>query len=364
MSKVEYFFWLYLWLCHIYNVFSIVDFEQYDSSTLQLYKVPDIVHQVYDYQSPNFFLYLSIATIQRFHQPKRHILWVNDEGRFRKAHWESWQRSAQGSDKSWEKQLHSLIHTEKKLEIQFVTFPSHPPGNESIYVTNKAHKSDFVRMKALAEYGGIYIDTDAYILQSLDSLRLFPFTLAMDNLVNKRASHLPKRLNNGVIFSEKNSSFLNIWMKSYNNFRVDSFDYDSSVIPFHLAVEHPDLIHIEMNRISPISYSFHTSQFAEAVTCGIFIPPSSGNSSSSSDVLKRLAQSYPWAKKMSKISDNYYLKKELFAGDGDVKKGAIWYPKYKTSDKIYSFENTSPDYTMYEHLKQKFILHLTMSQVR
>ena len=46
--------------------------------------VPSIVHQIYDYQAPSFFLYLSIMCVQRYVQPLRHILWVNDEGRFRK----------------------------------------------------------------------------------------------------------------------------------------------------------------------------------------------------------------------------------------------------------------------------------------
>jgi len=52
--------------------------------TLHQHLVPSIVHQIYDYQAPSFFLYLSIMCVQRYVQPLRHILWVNDEGRFRK----------------------------------------------------------------------------------------------------------------------------------------------------------------------------------------------------------------------------------------------------------------------------------------
>jgi hypothetical protein len=48
------------------------------------YVVPNIVHQVYDYKSPNFFLYMSIVCVQYFMKPTNHILWVNDEGRYRK----------------------------------------------------------------------------------------------------------------------------------------------------------------------------------------------------------------------------------------------------------------------------------------
>lgn len=302
------------------------------------YVVPDIVHQVYDYQSPNLFLYLSILSIQYFHRPKRHILWVNDEGRYRKGHWESWQRNRQPN--TWEDHLYHLIHTNKSLEIQFTTFPAHPPGNTSIFVSNKAHRSDFLRMKVLLEMGGLYIDTDAFITKPLHELRKYNFTLSFDNIVNKKDSPLPKRMNNGVIISSKDALFLKIWMKEYQTFQVQSFDYDSSVVPYQLATLYPDLIHVEMNRISPISYGFQTAKLAEALTCGIYIPP--GTFSTASTGSKR---SIPEA-----------IAKHI------QEQGAIWYPEY--SGNGFTFDGVLPDVFMYQELKKKLILHLTMSQVR
>jgi hypothetical protein len=118
--------------------------------------VPNIVHQIYDYQAPNFFLFLSLLCVQRFIKPTRHVLWVNDEGRFRKGHWDSWLNNAGEIDKSstWEG-LFSKLLKNGTIEAKFITFPTHPPGNESIFVANKAHRSDFVRMTALTESGGI-----------------------------------------------------------------------------------------------------------------------------------------------------------------------------------------------------------------
>jgi hypothetical protein len=304
------------------------------------YLVPDIVHQVYDYQSPNFFLYLSILTVQYFHRPKRHILWVNDEGRYRKSHWETWQRNRKPN--SWEDHFYHLIHTNKSLEIEFITFPSHPPGNTSTFVSNKAHKSDFVRMNVLQSMGGIYIDTDAFVTHSLHELRKHNFTLSFDNIVNKDNLSLPKRLNNGIIFSSPNAVFLQIWMKTYRLFQVQSFDYDSSVVPYQLAMEYPDMIHLEMNRISPISYGFQTAKLAESLTCGLFIPPEAIDESrdhSSMGISKEMASMFK-------------------------KHGAIWYPDYNQEKKVFSFANTLPDIFMFQELKKKLILHLTMSQVR
>jgi hypothetical protein len=306
------------------------------------YVVPDIVHQVYDYQSPNLLLYLSILSIQYFHHPKRHILWVNDEGKYRKSHWEGWQRNKQIG--SWEEHFYQLIHVNKSLEIQFITFPSTPPGNTSIYVSNKAHKSDFVRMEVLKKYGGIYIDTDAIVSSNLNELRKFPFVLSFDNIVNKENSNLPTRLNNGVIFSAKDALFLSLWMKKYSTFHVEDFSYDSSVVPWKLTLQYPDLIHIEMNRISPVSYGFHTAKLAEALTCGIYVPP-------------------------SLLQENHYsllnnsIPKTVF--DEVRKDGAVWYPDYNYEKKQFSYENTIPDSFMFsEGLKKKLIIHLTMSQVR
>jgi hypothetical protein len=221
--------------------------------------VPNIVHQIYDYQSPNFFLYLSLLCVQRYLQPTKHILWVNDEGRFRKGQWDGWQQRAK--EGSWEYNLTTLINT-NKLEIRMLSFPGHPPGNESIYAPNKAHRSDFVRMSALQTIGGIYLDTDAFVISSLDSLRVHNFSLSFDNIVNPDKT-APKRLNNGVLLAAPDSHFLKLWTKHYANFNPNSFDYDSSTAPYQIATQYPDLVHIEMNRISPISYGFHTSRLAE-----------------------------------------------------------------------------------------------------
>lgn len=46
--------------------------------------VPNIVHQIYDYQSPNLFLYLSLKCVQQFLRPDKHYLIINNEGKYRR----------------------------------------------------------------------------------------------------------------------------------------------------------------------------------------------------------------------------------------------------------------------------------------
>jgi len=252
--------------------------------------------------------------VQQFIKPKRHILWVNDEGRYNKGLWDSWKSKA--TPGSWEANLAKLIDS-GIIETKFLSYPIHPPGNQSTFVSNKAHRSDFVRMNALREFGGIYLDTDAFAVRPLSELRIHNFTLSFDNIVNPDPS-APKRLNNGVLLSTPDSAFLRVWTRAYASFDPTSFDFHSSTLPYHLATQYPDLVHVEMSRISPISFGFQTLVAAAALSCGIFSP-----------------------------SKQY-----------------IWYPRWDSRAKKFTFSSTFPDYELYRALNQKLVFHLTMSQVR
>jgi hypothetical protein len=141
--------------------------------------------------------------------------------------------------------------------------------------------------------------------------------MTYDNIVNPDP-HAPKRLNNGVIISTKDSKFLKLWSEAYSQFNPMSWDLQSSIIPFNLAIAYPDLINIEWSRMSPISYGFQTAEVAAVLTCGIY----------------------------------------------DSVGKAILYPTYDHSKKQYTYHNSKPNPKLYSLLSRKLILHLTMSQVR
>ena len=328
----------------------------YTSVTDTTFPVPCVVHQIYDYQAPNYFLYLSLMAVHRYIRPERHILWVNEEGRYRKSHWESWQQKA--PPLSWESNLTAMFRT-RQIEVQLITFPLNPPGNASILVSNKAHRSDFVRMDVLLRMGGMYLDTDAFPIDSLTELRRFNFSLGFDNIVAD--ANAPKKLNNGVILSAPDAPFLRVWSSSYADFDPTSWDFHSSVLPWKLAAANPDLVHVEMSRLSPISYGFHTATAAAALTCGILVqsqpqqqlPHSiSGGSSSSSN--NRSSSS------SSSSSSGGSGWRELAGNTFN----AIWYPRWCKEKHAWTFEGTAPDPHLFNALSQKMVLHLTMSAVR
>lgn len=122
------------------------------------------------------------------------------------------------------------------LKILKMDAPSEIFGNSII---KPEHKSDIARMQILIKYGGIYLDTDAIALKSFDPLRKFEYTMGLEYHGN------PGRLNNGIIVSAKNASFLHIWYNTYKNFTKREWDFHDTIIPYHLQYEHPHLIHVE-----------------------------------------------------------------------------------------------------------------------
>ena len=98
------------------------------------------------------------------------------------------------------------------------------------------HQSDVARLDILLKHGGIYIDLDVIIVKSLSSLLHYPVTMGAES---------PHLLGSGIILAEKNATFLSLWYQQYKSFDDSQWNYHSVVIPMQLAVQHPQLIHIE-----------------------------------------------------------------------------------------------------------------------
>lgn len=100
--------------------------------------------------------------MQQYVKPSQHILWINDEGKYRKGQWDTWYGAATHAaetstgEPKWEALLARMIKN-GRVEPRFTTFPTHPPFNASVFVSNKAHRSDFLRIHALQTIGGIYL---------------------------------------------------------------------------------------------------------------------------------------------------------------------------------------------------------------
>lgn len=130
-----------------------------------------------------------------------------------------------------------------------------------------AHKADVVRLLALKETGGIYIDLDSICVKPLHEFLNHSFVIGQE----RKPDYVPKNwrqkykyairnylhlidnnaingLCNAVLLSEKNSEFVNLWLDTYASFRSKGYDKywnEHSVrIPQQLAEKYPDKVTI------------------------------------------------------------------------------------------------------------------------
>lgn len=149
-------------------------------------------------------------------------------------------------------------------------------------IYHPAHKADVIRLLALRETGGIYLDMDTICVKPLTGLLSEKFVIGKElNLpytpknsrqriklaVKKKLGLVKKLLSpednlcNAVLMSEKNSAFINLWISEYSSFRSRGRDKywneHSGRVPRRLAALHPELVSLQ----SP--YTFHYPLYNE-----------------------------------------------------------------------------------------------------
>ncbi|PVD32955.1 hypothetical protein C0Q70_08402 [Pomacea canaliculata] len=94
----------------------------------------------------------------------------------------------------------------------------------------------FLLLVCHLEYGGVYLDTDSVVLKSLDHVRIHPVVMGTEvsgwNLCN------------GMMLSEKNSTFLQLWLATYVDFDDSQWAQHSTRVPYLLYLQKPDLVHV------------------------------------------------------------------------------------------------------------------------
>jgi hypothetical protein len=143
---------------------------------------------------------------------------------------------------------------------------------QSLY--HVAHKADVVRLQALKETGGIYLDLDTICVRPLKELLGHSFIIGQElkaeyipkNWRQKIKFAIRKKLNaegvdtvnglcNAALLSEKDSAFVNLWLNTYSSFRSKGRDKywneHSVIVPIQLAKENPGAITL----LGP--YAFH-----------------------------------------------------------------------------------------------------------
>ena len=97
------------------------------------------------------------------------------------------------------------------------------------------------------QYGGIYLDYDVFIVNSLNPLRKYEITLGKERT--------PK-FNAGTIIAHKDALYLQVVYQSYrDNYRPFDWDYNCARLPYQIYLKHPEMVHVEQYRLTTPDWS-------------------------------------------------------------------------------------------------------------
>jgi hypothetical protein len=114
------------------------------------------------------------------------------------------------------------------VQVRIVTPPTSIHGNP---VDRPEHRSDLVRLDALLEFGGLYLDMDTISVRSIAKLRIHRCVLGEERTPGS-GSH---GLSNAVMMAERHSHFLTRWKRAYSTFNQAYWNTHSVVLPRLLA---------------------------------------------------------------------------------------------------------------------------------
>jgi hypothetical protein len=114
------------------------------------------------------------------------------------------------------------------VQLRIVTPPTSIHGKP---VDRPEHRSDLVRLDALLEFGGLYLDMDTVSTRSVAELRCHRCVLGEERTPGS-GSH---GLSNAVMMAEPNSEFLTRWKRAYATFNQAYWNTHSVVLPRLMA---------------------------------------------------------------------------------------------------------------------------------
>lgn len=194
------------------------------------HRVPNVVHYVWFLRGElSFVSFLSILSTIRFIKPCA-ILFHGEIpfGRY------------------WDAITYfypNIIHVQRER-------PEYIFGKKILF---KAHSSDIMRIEALLKYGGIYMDTDTLIVNSIMKLMDYPFVLS-----NQSSG----TFGSAFIMSERNAKFLQLWYGEYKrDYQPERYIYNAMISTKMLAQNETNkqLIHVEYGTISrPVGMLYYS----------------------------------------------------------------------------------------------------------
>jgi len=113
-----------------------------------------------------------------------------------------------------------------------------------------AHHSDFIRLRQLNKYGGIYADMDTLFINPYPKdLLTHKFVLGREGDVFDAKTQEPKpSICNALIMSEPKADFGKLWLDRSREAFNGTWSNHSTLLPYRLSQEKPDWVHVEPAR--------------------------------------------------------------------------------------------------------------------
>ncbi|XP_077992828.1 uncharacterized protein LOC144446861 [Glandiceps talaboti] len=108
------------------------------------------------------------------------------------------------------------------------------------HIKSPEHAADVARLQILLDSGGVYLDTDAIVVNSLEHLRHYDFVIGQPG---------KSEIGNGIILSVKHSEFLKIFYDTYRDYKPNCFVCNSGYSSFEVVKQYPQFVHIEHKRV-------------------------------------------------------------------------------------------------------------------
>ncbi|KAL2133648.1 hypothetical protein VTI74DRAFT_1963 [Chaetomium olivicolor] len=110
-------------------------------------------------------------------------------------------RARNGTAGKWN---HLIFTHFPNLQLRTVAVPTH--ANNSVELQNMEHRSDFVRVAAVHDLGGVYIDWDVYALRDIKVLRESGFR-------SVAGRQMGGQLNSGTFMAVQGGRMIKLWME-------------------------------------------------------------------------------------------------------------------------------------------------------
>ncbi|XP_032790024.2 uncharacterized protein LOC116927145 isoform X1 [Daphnia magna] len=198
-------------------------FDNFNNATgVKDFIVPNIIHFIrFQNFELGFIDYVVLKAAMRNHRPDKFYY-----------HTDVKDAKCQGKYWEWVKKDQELW---SRIEVKYLEMPTEIFGQKLSDDFGIYHGSDISRLRILKKYGGIYLDNDCFVIQSLDKYRKFECVVNWDE---------DQFLGNQVIIANKNARILPHWLNTYKVYRIDEWYYNGGERPtVEILYRHPELIH-------------------------------------------------------------------------------------------------------------------------